>query len=173
MLYLGCFHEKVLRKAIMACPSEGCSQEVLSSTAFHVEDNNSNEARVVYHGNPVIHWKPNPKLDALRIWMADDELFADRSGILAFAYKASDDDVITYNIRFDLKNGIYQLDREKMLKLFAKFLHPLLFNDKISDKEAGLPDPKDCGMKEFLGSVFQDESLALPCLYALSTGEKN
>jgi hypothetical protein len=58
-----------------------------------------------------------------------------------------------------------------MLKLFAKFLHSLLSNDEISDKEAGLPDPKDCGMREFLRSAFQDESLALPCLYALSTGK--
>jgi hypothetical protein len=140
---------------------------VSSYTSFLVEYNND-EGIVTYQGNPVSHWKPNPKLDALRIWMTDDGQFLDRSGVIAFASKASDDKLALYKIRFDFKNGIHQPDRETTLKLFAKFLHPLLFN-KIEDKEAGLPDPKNCGMREYLGLAFQDESLAFPCLYALST----
>jgi hypothetical protein len=170
MLCFECFHEKALRKAIMVCPSENCGEVVSSSTSYLVEYNND-EGIVTYQGNPVSHWKLSPKLDALRIWMTDDTQFLDRSGVIAFAYKASERIVNLYKIRFDTKIGIHIPDRETTLKLFAKFLHPLLFNDELSDKEAGLPDPKDCGMREFLGLAFQDESLAFPCLYALSTGK--
>jgi hypothetical protein len=47
-----------------------------------------------------------------------------------------------------------RIRKQATLKLFAKFLHPLLCNDEISDKEAGLPDPINCGMREFLGLAF-------------------
>jgi hypothetical protein len=40
MLCIECFHEKVLGKAIMVCPSKNCGEVVLSSTSFHVEYNN-------------------------------------------------------------------------------------------------------------------------------------
>jgi hypothetical protein len=66
ILCLGCFYEKALGKATMVCPSKSCGQEVSLSTAFHVEYNND-EGLVTYQGNPVSHWKPNPKLDALLI----------------------------------------------------------------------------------------------------------
>jgi hypothetical protein len=162
-----CYHFHETPEAYLVCPSVGCDQQVLSSSLLRVKYNNANR-RSVQRSAPLKHWRPSKRLDSLRIWR--DEATVGK-GVIAVAYKTGQNKGPIYNMSFDLEKGINEECRETCVKLFARILHPLLFKDDISDKEAGLPDPDQCEMTTFLGLAFKDESLAFLCLYALSTGK--
>jgi hypothetical protein len=167
MMCMVCFHLLESTTPYLVCPREDCGQRVLSSSLLRVEYTNS-FVRSVQRTAPEQHWQPHELLDPLRIWR--DTATVGR-GVIAVGYKTSANRGPIYNLPFDLENGISEEHRETTVKLFARILHPLLFKDDISDKEAGLPDPDQCEMASFLGLAFKDESLAFLCLYALSTGK--
>jgi hypothetical protein len=99
--------------------------------------NNAN--RSVQHSKPLQHWQPSKRLDSLSIWRDNATV---GEGVNAVAYKTDENKGAKYNMSFDLGNGgINEECWETCVKLFARILHPLLFKDDISDKEAGLPDP--------------------------------
>jgi hypothetical protein len=99
--------------------------------------NNAN--RSVQHSKPLQHWQPSKRLDSLSIWRDNATV---GEGVNTVAYKTDENKGAKYNMSFDLGNGgINEECWETCVKLFARILHPLLFKDDISDKEAGLPDP--------------------------------
>jgi hypothetical protein len=158
---LECFQKNWARKFTNACPH--CKQQVRKSTLVRVDECGVETDR----RGDVTHKGLDSGLDSIRRWK-QQERGTPGEGILACALWAGRNTYTIYDFKLDIGGG--QIDEtSKMTKLFAKVFHPILFMDGVSDKEEGLPEKKDCHMSEFINLAFKDKSLALRCLYALST----
>lgn len=105
--------------------------------------------------------------DRLRVWKTKTKN-KESSLIILAAYKCEGG----YTV-YDVEGDGFRLDdlnRKKLMKIFGKIFNPILFDDKLSDKEAGLPPALDFDAKTFHMLPQKDESLAFPCLFTLATG---
>ena len=219
-----CFHQFVPAGVFHRCPCQGCNEWVTSSTLLELENmsasscprapiRNKSETKgdigtkqpythkssnfFLRQVQEVPHFQPDEQMDPFRHWaIQKPDLY---TGLIYVAYRSSEEQATFYKSCFKVYDSTVFMDddsTDEMVKIFARILHPLLFQQqKRTDKnsassvaptnkgeESSSPPPprlldplrnKSHLRDPKLSDHYQRQDrqgLAMRCMYALSSG---
>ena len=125
----------------------------------------------------VPHFQPDEQMDPFRHWAIEKPSLY--TGFLYVAYRSSKSEATFYKSNFRAFDSSVFMDdnsTDEMVKIFARILHPLMFQRKGGDggetSPSRIEDPDDAPPESCNGCHRRQDRqhLAMRCLYALSSG---
>lgn len=215
-----CFHQFLPAGVFHRCPCKDCHEWIASSTLLELHQGSSAaepttptkhrtdegipllrrrnlaDASLLRQVQEVPHFQPDEQMDPFRYWAIQKPSLY--TGLIYVAYRSTKDQATFYKSSFQAYDSTVFMDDEssdEMVKIFARILHPLLFQQKGNktpkpnrgetssssppqSPPPRLSDPVHRKTTSYLpDSLLCDhydrkdrQHLAMRCMYALSSG---